>query len=476
MASNMHSKRHAIMISVPYQGHITPFVNLALKIASSGFAITFVHTEYIHHTLSKVHKDQLNFFSKAREAGLDICYTTISDGFPLEFDRTLHLEEFWESMFYKFPCIADEFVGKMIMSDPHSVHFLVTDTTFSWTAKIASKYNLVNVSFWTEPALVFSLGYHLDLLQENGHYPAKDDAEEQISYVPGVDSISTKDLMPYLKESESTTLVHQGMATTFKEVKKADFVLHNTVQELESDTLSSLNHKNQPNYAVGPISFLKNATPIITTVPKSLWAEADCNQWLETKRPGSVVYVSFGSLVQISKQVIEEIAYGIILSEVNFIWVFRDDHKILPHGFEDAFSEDRGLIIPWCDQISVLSHPAVGGFFTHCGWNSILESIWCGVPMICYPITFDQPTNRKLVVDDWKIGTNLCDGLISVQREAVAEKINSFINGGVAEDLRNEITSVKEKLHNAVEINGSSNKNFDKFICDLKKKLMSYYK
>lgn len=302
-----------------------------------------------------------------------------------------------------------------------------------------------------------------------------DDTEERIRYVPGVDSMSTKDLMPYFKESESTTLVHKGMVAAFKEVKKADFILHNTVQELESDTLSFLSHKKQPNYAVGPINFLKNGTPIITTVPKSIWAESDCNQWLETKRPGSVVYVSFGSLVKISKQVIEEIAYGTLLSEVNFIWVFREDRTILPHGFEDALSKDnKGLIIPWCDQIMVLSNPAVGGFLTHCGWNSIVESIWCGVPMICYPIAFDQPTNRKLVVDDWRIGTNLCDGLMSVQREAVAEKIGSFINGGVAEDLRNEITSVKEKLHNAVEIDGSSNRNLDKFISDLKKKLALY--
>ncbi|XP_073135046.1 UDP-glycosyltransferase 86A1-like [Henckelia pumila] len=475
MASNMHSKHHAIMISVPYQGHITPFLNLALQIASAGFAITFVHTEHIHHTLSRVHKDQLDLFSKAREAGLDICYKTISDGFPLEFDRTLHLEEYWESMFVSFPSIADQFVGEMIRSDPHSVHFLVTDTTFSWTANVATKYNLVNVSFWTEPALVFSLGYHIDLLQENGHYPAKDDTEELISYVPGVDSISTKDLMPYLKESESRTLVHRGMVSAFKEVKRADFILYNTVQELESDTLSSLNQENQTNYAIGPINFMKNGTSMITAVPKSLWAESDCNQWLETKRPGSVVYVSFGSLVKISKRVVEEIAYGILLSEVNFIWVFREDHEILPRGFEDALSNvDRGLIVPWCDQITVLSNPAVGGFLTHCGWNSILESIWCGVPMICYPIAFDQPTNRKLVVDDWRIGTNLCDGLVSVQREAVAEKIGGFINGGVAGDLRNEITSLMEKLHNAVEIDGSSNRNLDKFISDLKKKLMSW--
>lgn len=71
-----------------------------------------------------------------------------------------------------------------------------------------------------------------------------------------------------------------------------------------------------------------------------------------------------------------------------------DDANGLPAGFEDAV-QDRGLVVPWCNQVMVLSNPAAGGFFTHCGWNSVLESIWYGTPMICHPIRNDQPTNRN---------------------------------------------------------------------------------
>ncbi|CAI9760676.1 unnamed protein product [Fraxinus pennsylvanica] len=211
---------HAIMIPFPFQGHITPSVNLAVKLASKGCAITFVYTEFIHKMLSKSHHSSSEFdlFADACESGLDIRYTTIFDGFPVEFDRFLHSKEYWETMLRDFPARVDEFVGK---------------------------YNLVNVSFWTEPALVFSnsIAYHLDLLRENCHFPCKDNIEENINYIPGVSLMNTRDLMPYLKESSLDSLPQKIVMKTFDDqVKKADFILLNTVQELE-ETISALQQK-----------------------------------------------------------------------------------------------------------------------------------------------------------------------------------------------------------------------------------------
>ncbi|KAG8382526.1 hypothetical protein BUALT_Bualt05G0086600 [Buddleja alternifolia] len=470
--ADTHRMPHAIMISVPYQGHINPFVNLALNLASKGFTITFVHLEYIHQTLSKAQQTNnfgkfVDLFTEARESGLDIRYTTISDGFPLEFDRDVHFEEYWKSIIDDFPTLVDDFVGRTIDSD--STPFLVTDTIYTWTSTIAHKYNLVNVSFWTQPALIFSLLYHWDLLTEKGHFPCKDNMEDEINYVPGVESISTRDLMLFLKEAESSSIVPKSLYIAFEQVNKADFILHNTVHELEPETLSVLN-KNHPNYAIGPINFSNNLASY--TVTKSLWSEADCTHWLNSKSPGSVLYVSFGSAVNANKQTIQEIGDGLLLSEVHFIWVVRassDDGNMLLAEFKDEI-KDRGLIVPWCNQIAVLSNSAVGGFLTHCGWNSIIESMWCGVPMICYPIAYDQPTNRKLVVDDWKIGISLCDG-DSVDRKEVAEKIKNLMSGTSSRNLRQEAKKVQGIMRNAMEIEGSSRRNFDQFINDLKAKI-----
>lgn len=390
----------------------------------------------------------------------------------MDFDRGLHFDVFWESLLRDFPARVDEFIGNMILFDPSSICFLIADTFFSWSTRIARKYSLVNVSFWTQPALAFSVGYHLNLLSEHGHFPTKDNVNEEITYLPGIEAISTKDLMHYLKESEITTKANIVSLKAFEEVKKADFILCNAVEELEFHALAALNQK-QPTYAIGPVNFIEDFTA--RTITKSLWAKSDCEKWLESKRPGSVIYVSFGSLAQISKQEIQEIAYGLLLSEVNFIWIVRadivssDETHALPDGFEDDI-KDKGLIVPWCDQINVLSNPAVGVFLTHCGWNSTLESIWCGVPMICHPFIYDQPTNRKLIVEDLKVGISLLDG-VTIHREEVAAKIKNLMSEPVGLRLRQEVQKAKIILHKAIEINGSSDRRLEQFIQDLKNKI-----
>lgn len=293
-------------------------------------------------------------------------------------------------------------------------------------------------------------------------------------------AIEPKDLMSYLQATDTDTPEHRIIHKAFNDVKKADFILCNTVQELERDTISALQEK-QPFYSIGPI-FPSGFTK--SSVATSLWSESDCTKWLDSKPRGSVLYVSFGSYAHASKREIEEIAYGLLLSQVSFVWVLRpdivssDEPEILPVGFEDQI-KGRGLIVTWCCQIEVISHPAIGGFLTHCGWNSVLESVWCGVPLLAYPLLTDQFTNRKIVVDDWRIGLNLVDDHHkgnAVTREEVAEKISRLMGGKSSGDdhdqLRKNIKEARKALENALTKEGSSEKNFTQFIKDLKFKLI----
>ncbi|KAK4421939.1 UDP-glycosyltransferase 86A1 [Sesamum alatum] len=464
-----HPRPHAILFPYPYQGHITPTVDLAVNLASRAFTITYVQLEFVHHAISKAHDGvgDVDFFVEARKSGLDIRYTTMSDGFSLEFDRDLNLSEYWEGMMRDFPARVDELVGSIMRSDGSAAAFyLVADTLYTWPAAVAKNHNLVNVSLWTAAATWFSINYHLDLLSENGHLPYRGNADKCINYIPGVKSISLKDLMSYI-EDHAVPVLMKIVVKAFEQVKNAGFILCNTVQELEPECLSALNLK-QPTYAIGPMNFSSDFTK--TNVEKSLWAESDCTQWLNSEPPASVLYISFGSIFQINKQEIVEIAHGLLLSHVNFIWVLRTTDA-LPIGFQDDV-KDRGLIVPWCNQNTVLSNPAVGGFLTHCGWNSVMESLWSGVPMICYPFYDDQPTNRKLVVDEWKIGIDLCDGG-RVTSEGVASKINMLMRGKSSIDLREEIKKVSKMLRNALEMDGSSQRNFDQFVDDLRVGLYS---
>lgn len=224
-----------------------------------------------------------------------------------------------------------------------------------------------------------------------------------------------------------------------------------------------------PFYSIGPI-FPTGFTKSL--VPTSLWSESDCTQWLDTKPRGSVLYVSFGSYAHVTHNDLVEIATGLLLSGVSFVWVLRADivsseePDPLPEGFREELG-DRSMIIPWCCQIQVLAHPSVGGFLTHCGWNSVLESMWCEVPMLCFPLYTDQFTNRKLVVDDWKIGTNLCDKK-RIMRAEVSQKVGRLMSEKTGDKYRSAIKDVKKGLENALRPDGSSEMNLDQFIKDLK--------
>ncbi|KAG1354961.1 putative UDP-glycosyltransferase 86A1 [Cocos nucifera] len=333
---------------------------------------------------------------------------------------------------------------------------------------MAKKLGLTYVSFWTEPATVLTPLYHMDLLVTNGHRTCPENLGDTITYIPGVPAIKPTDLASYL-QFDIPPVVRQILSKAVEETKGADFLPCNTVEELELEAISAL-QREKTFYAVGPIFPADFAR---STVAANLWTESNCSQWLDSKPAGSVLYISFGSYAKVSKGDLEEIAYGILDSKVNFIWAIRrdilssDEPEPLPKEFLEGCHE-RGIVVPWCRQREVLSHPSIGGFLTHCGWNSVVESIWCAVPLLCFPLVSDQFTNRKLVVQDWKIVIEI-GGLSSVSRNEVSKKIESLMGGEIGDQARKEIKELKKALETALSPNGSSQMNFDQLIEDLMK-------
>ncbi|KMT04457.1 hypothetical protein BVRB_8g181290 [Beta vulgaris subsp. vulgaris] len=473
--SNSNSKKpRAIIIAHPLQGHLIPTIQLAIKLASKGISITFINTENIHHQITTSNPTAIDtdgggdiFIEARNSSGLDIDYMTVSDGLPLEFDRSLYHDQWVGATIHCFPAHVEVAVAKIVRSKPLTC-CLIVDSYSVWASKVAKKFGLFHVSFWTEAAMVLDFYFHLHLLKENGHVgPGSNARDDTIDYIPGISSIKRSDLTSYLQEEDLTTMSHQCILPSMEDTKQADFILGNNVHELEAQTIEAI-QTTTPFYAIGPLfppGFTKSP------VASSLWAESNCIHWLDSKSPSSVLYISFGSYAHISKEELEEIANGIKLSGVNFLWVIRpdmvssDDLDPLPIGFRNEVC-DRGMIVTWTCQTTVLSHRAIGGFLTHCGWNSTLESIWCEIPLLCFPLLTDQFTNRKLIVDDWKIGCNLCDEK-HVKREEVSQKIKDLISGSMGYELNDKIKGVKRILEKAMTTNGSSDKNVDSFINEL---------
>ena len=206
----------------------------------------------------------------------------------------------------------------------------------------------------------------------------------------------------------------------------------------------------------------------------------ECLEWLNSKKPNSVVYVCFGSMANFNDSQLKEIAIGLEGSEQHFIWVVKKEkndegnEEWLPEGFERRV-EGKGLIIRgWAPQIAILDHEAVGGFVTHCGWNSTLEGVSAGVPMVTWPVSAEQFFNEKLVNHILRIGVGvgvqqwvrfLGD---SIKREAIQKAVIRIMVGEEAEEMRSRARELGKMAKKAVEENGSSYSDLNNLIEELK--------
>ncbi|KAH0727414.1 hypothetical protein KY284_003279 [Solanum tuberosum] len=170
----------------------------------------------------------------------------------------------------------------------------------------------------------------------------------------------------------------------------------------------------------------------------------------------------------------EELAMGIEASGQEFIWVVRpDNEECLPEGFEER-TKEKGLIIRgWAPQLLILDHEAVGAFVTHCGWNSTLEGISAGLPMVTWPVFGEQFYNEKLVIEVLRTGVGV--GSVQwksidsegVKREAITEAIKKVIVGEEAEGFRSRAKAYTKMARQALEEGGSSSTGLTDFLQDI---------
>ncbi|KAL2924128.1 Crocetin glucosyltransferase chloroplastic [Bienertia sinuspersici] len=189
--------------------------------------------------------------------------------------------------------------------------------------------------------------------------------------------------------------------------------------------------------------------------------------WLENKAEKSVIYVSFGSMTVIKWKQFEEILHGLDLTGRPYLWVVRPMTHNKIAGDEGESPYKKGLIIPWCSQVEVLSHSTIGCFMTHCGWNSILESLITGVPIVGVPQISDQPTNAKLVEEVWQVGIRAKkneEGAI-VDREEVRQCVEIiFGEEEVGQEIRKNTKKWMKLALEAIMEGGSSNNNLECFL------------
>ncbi|GLJ28290.1 hypothetical protein SUGI_0556040 [Cryptomeria japonica] len=404
-------------------------------------------------------------------------FETIPDGLPLQHKRTSQIEELCESITNNCPLYFEKLIDKLKdTADVPPLTCIVYDALMTWAQKSAKRLGIPGVSFWTASACGFYIYFSMPLLREKGYIPLKDKSyltngyleEEEISFIPGMPLLHTKDVPSFCYDA--TNYLFEFLETQCQAALLADFMVINTFDELDRTIIETLQAK-LPVYSIGPLllSTAEETNGLSNMISVSIFTEeTSCVKWLDDQGAHSVIYVCFGSMAVISEKELVEFAWGLEASKQPFLWAIRPDlihgaSAVLPVEFVDKV-KGRGFFVSWAPQIQVLSHPSVGGFLTHSGWNSTIESICAVVPMISLPFCAEQQINRTFVCQVWKIGVSMN---ADVKRGEVQEMVRRLMKGEEGEEMRRKAGELRDASIKAVKKGGSSYNNLEKILAKM---------
>jgi UDP:flavonoid glycosyltransferase YjiC (YdhE family) len=292
--------------------------------------------------------------------------------------------------------------------------------------------------------------------------------DTKLELISGLRSFRLSDHIHVIKTTNPNDVMIKYMIEIENKCRRGFAIVFNTSNELEGDAMNILDSMFPSLYTIGPFVSFLNQSPHnhLTSLDSSLWKEdTKCLEWLEPKAPGSVVYVNFGSITVMSPEKLLEFAWGLANSKKPFLWIIRPDlviggSVVLSSEFVNEIS-DRGLIASWCPQEKVLNHPSIGGFLTHCGWNSTIESICAGVPMLCWPFYGDQLANCRFICNELEIGIEINS---DVKRKEVKKLVNELMVGEKGKKMKEKAIELKKKVEEDTRPGGCSYMNLDQVI------------
>ncbi|CAJ2643950.1 unnamed protein product [Trifolium pratense] len=442
-----------ILMPSPFQGHITPLLQLANILYSKGFSITIVHTvfnspdpsSYPHFSFLPLH----GALSETEASKVDAVHLTevinVRCVQPLKECLTLLLSH-------------DK------VKEDGCVSCFIVDAALYFTQGVCDEVGVPRIVLRTGGASSFLVFASFPLLREKGYFPVQESRSEEV--VVDLPPLKVKDLPVF--QSKEPEAFYKLVCRFVDECKKSSGIIWNTFEELESSALTKLRQDfSVPIYPIGPFHKYSLAGSNSTSL---LTPDKTCISWLDKQEQKSVVYVSFGSIVAISEEEFLEIAWGLVNSNQPFLWAIRPGTirgsewlEPLPSGFLENLGK-RGYIVKWAPQEQVLKHPAVGAFWTHNGWNSTLESVCEGVPMICMPSFGDQKINAKYASDVWKVGLQLENKL---ERGEIEKVIRKLMLGDEANEIRENVMNLKEKANVCLKKGGSSYCFLDSLVSEI---------
>ncbi|XP_072994513.1 anthocyanidin 5,3-O-glucosyltransferase-like [Typha latifolia] len=444
-------------------GHLFPMVELAEHLLCHGFAVTVVVIELPNNGIT---------FSQVISSFLS-SYPTIS--FHVLPQVPPPSDAVGRNLFSSLIRLQNSNLQEFLvsLSQTSSIRAVVLDFFCTDALQVASDLGIPSYIFFPSSASNLAVFLHLPVLGATATTSFKDMGRTLIHF-PGLRGIPASDMPKETADRDSETyklLVHSN----FAQLPNSDGILVNSFESLEPNAVRALKDglclPNRPTpdiYCVGPL--------IAGGEKKGGGEKHECLTWLDTQPNGSVVFLCFGSMGSFSVEQTKEMATGLENSGQRFLWAVRspknpdpakrfeptpepDLDSLLPEGFLER-TRERGFVVKsWAPQVEVLGHVAVGGFVTHCGWNSTLEGIVAGLPLICWPLYAEQRMNKVFLVEEMRVGVEI-EGYDEdlVKAEEVEKKIRWLMESEEGSVIRERAKELKEKAAEATSEGGSSYK------------------
>ncbi|KAM0904500.1 hypothetical protein ACQ4PT_017961 [Festuca glaucescens] len=443
---------HVLLVSCPLQGHVNPLLRLGRRLAAKGLLVTF--TTFRHAGLRGIHPDGasasgVRFQHLLRERD-DAGQMAPEDMLRLVLDAG--------------PAALADLVRRQ--ADAGRPVTCVVNTTFvPWALDVARDLGVPCIAtLWTQSCAVLSLYHHF--YNNNSNDDTTTFPEAPVA-LPGLPAMSMDEMPLMVRPEFAGNLWGQMLRAQLVGVKEGNapspWVLVNTFYQLERAAIDAL------PVAVVPVGPLLDDDDGETGNDDH--DEDGVMAWLDAQPPRSVVYVAFGSLVDIGRDETAAVAEGLAGAGRPFLWVVRDDYLLHPPGESVLAASDghNGKIVAWCPQRRVLSHGAVGCFVTHCGWNSAAEALAAGVPVVGYPWWSDQFTNAKFLVEEYGVGVRLP---APVKPDALRACVDKVMDGPEAAAIRTRAATWKGEAATAIAHGGSSHRSLHDFVDILQKQRM----
>ncbi|KAI6696022.1 hypothetical protein NL676_023732 [Syzygium grande] len=462
---------HVLVLTFPAQGHLNPMLEFSKRLASKGLNVALV---------IPISEPSKSLYSTNHHATSSIKIEHISDGFEGVDTDELSLDVYFELFRVSVIKSLTNFIEQHQSSQDNPAKVLVYDSVMPWALDIAIQHGMHGASFFTQSCAVGAIYYHVHrgMLK----LPLEDSqGQGHVSVSPVMSTLRVNDLPSFVANVDAYPALVKLVLDQFSNTMRANWLLFNTFAELELEVVKWM-ESQCPTLTVGPTipsMYLDKRITEDKDYGLSLFKPDDaktCIKWLDSKDADSVVYVSFGSLASLGEEQMEEIAIGLKRMKSNFLWVVRQSEETkLPCNFmqDVELLDDKGLVVKWCNQLQVLSHGSVGCFMTHCGWNSTMEGVSLGVPMVVMPQWTDQPTNAAFIAEVWKVGLRVrANEKGIVTGEEIESCINNVMGGERGKEIKENSLKWRERARIAMEEGGSSDDN----IRDFAKNIIEMYR